>query len=94
MAKIEDSKIAVQIYIDFTHGRFDYEYKYIRIVSVPTHCWEDQKFYKVKDIEIRDIGPNEHDFKEIHFTVIRGRKSHRMMKIGRIVEKMGKGVDL
>lgn len=94
MAKIEDTKIAVQVYIDFTHGRFDYEYKYIRIVSVPTHYWEDQKFYKVRDVEIRDIGPNKHDFKEIHFTVIRGHKSHRMMKIGRLVESMGVGVEL
>lgn len=94
MAKIEDTKIAVQIYIDYTHGKLDYEYKYIRIVSVPTHYWEDQKFYKVRDIEIRDIGANKHNFKEIHFTIIRGNKSHRMMKVGRIEETMAKGVEL
>lgn len=91
---INNSATIVKFYIDFTHGKEEYEYRYIRIVSVPTHYWEDQKFFKVRDVTEVDIGENKHNFKEINFTVIIGKRSYKMMKIGRIEEKMEKGEDL
>lgn len=92
MAQIKDSTILVQFYIDYMHGKEAYEYTYITIVSIDTHTWAKTKYRKVSDIQEFNIGDDR--FKEIHFTIIKGKRAYRMTKIGKIVEKMSIGVDL
>lgn len=61
-----------------------YDYNCIRIVSIPTTCWEDSVFYNVSNLKETDIGDAR--FKELQFDTTDETGTMHIFKIGKIVE--------